>query len=222
MRYSTVLWVLISIAVVTVGCYRHFSALASPPSETSIRREVRYCLPPPSGADEIEYVTSFQYKDSVFHSFYIHQKLPVYFEDNLEEVVRRLVIRVDDVGCSIVMPVEKSEDSMTLYLPDEVAYGLLQRELQAEIDGLGGLDRYVDQLRREEAARESLDEMGDSANYILPEFVEACRRLGIPLPEAYTVIHSLTEAPEYIPWHPSAPPESYPEDSVEGRPSKKK
>lgn len=170
--------------------------------ESKIYKQVEYCLPPQKSVDKIKYIASVKYQNLVFYSFYISQKLPIHFQDDIKDVTRRLIIQVDDIGCLIIMPVEKFQDSMTLYLPKTIAFDLLEQELKKEFDRLGGIENYIKKRNKEDSQNQSMDNAGDSGIYMLPEFVEVYRRLGIPLPKFYTIIDSYTQAPEYIPINP--------------------
>jgi hypothetical protein len=189
--------------------------------EITIYQKAETCLPSKQSVQDIKYIASLKDGSATYYSFYVTQKIPMYFVDNIEEVIRRTVVRVDDMGCLVIMPVEKFEDSMTLYMPEQVAFELLQGEIEQEIAQSGGIQDFIRKFEQ----KGSMDEMGDSGAYVLPEFVYVYKKLGIPLPRKYTVIDSFTKVPEYIPINPSMSPDDFPDNSIfrnkSGKPSKK-
>lgn len=196
---------------------RYWVVEASLP-ETAIYQKTETCLPSRQSVKDIKYIASLKDGSATYYSFYVTQKIPIYFEDNIEEVIRRTVVRVDDIGCLVIMPVEKFEDSMTLYMSEQVAFGLLQREIEKEIAQSGGIQKFISKFEQ----KDSMDKIGDSGAYVLPEFVYVYKKLGIPLSRKYTVIDSFTKVPEYIPINPSMSPNDFPDNSTfRNKPSKK-
>jgi hypothetical protein len=199
------------IALIVVMNLNRFSRPEVSLAETSVYQKVRSCLPSASNVKKTEYIVSLNQGNVAYHYFEITQKMPVFFKDNIVDVTRQTVIQTDDIGCLIIMPVEKSEDSMTLYLPEQIAFDLLEQKIKKDITQSGGIKKYINKIKKA-IQIDSMDENGDSDIYILPEYIYVEKKLGIPLPKSYIVIDSFTKAPEYVPMSPYA----FPEDKTEG------
>lgn len=209
------------IALVVLMNFYRFSRPEVSLAETSVYQKVKSCLPSTSNVKKIEYVVSLNQGNVDYYYFEVTQKMPVYFIDNIVDVTRQTVIQTDDIGCLVIMPVEKFEDSMTLYMPEQIAFDLLEEKMKKDIIRFGGIEQFIAEIQKTRQ-KNSMDEIGDSDAYLFPEYVYIYKKLRIPFPKSYTVIDSLTKAPEYVPMSPYVFPDDFPDNSIyRNKPSQK-
>lgn len=108
-------------------------------------------------------------------------------DDDDTPAYQETVVELDDIGCSIIVPREKSHAvSLTRYIPEEVAHQLKLQRFQQAIKQTGGKEKFQQLLLEDE-------KQSESTSYFFPEDAWALKKLGIRLPNNAQIVEDINQ-----------------------------
>lgn len=180
--------------IFTFNSYTSFEMVAKPPvvaqnmADTKIDRNISRKLYPclPKKTQELKLVSSLVVgKDSYsIVGIYPSSSKPPNGEPNYQETL----VKLDEIGCSVVVPKEEwGAKTLSYYVPEKVACDLTVPVYRQAILASGDKDKYRTELF------DRSDETPGDLSYFFPEDICALKRLGIEVPKDTRVIQDVDE-----------------------------
>ncbi len=183
-------WFLVSIS----GSYTSSKMVTNPPvlakniSNTKIDRSISRKLYPclPKKTQELRLVSSLLVDKYSYHIIGVYTSLPKL--PNGEPNYQETLVKLDEIGCSVVVPKEEwGAKTLSYYLPEKVACDLTVPVYRQAILDSGDKDKYQTELF------DRSDETPGDLSYFFPEDICALKKLGVKVPRNTRIIQDINE-----------------------------
>jgi hypothetical protein len=165
-------------------------ALAQTPlvKKPEIPQSIMSCLPQQKSVKSLDLRAITDFQEKRYYLINVTEEVGSIFENETDTLTRNTVIQKDRLGCLVLIPREISmKNSMTLYLPLNVANSLALEALRKDVQDAGGKEKYLLMLNN------APTDAADGPWIIFPERAWAYQQLGMKLPQPSVVVKTWDE-----------------------------